>query len=142
MKTLLLKRVSLFTFLGFSVQGYSQSVFQHLSDAEITNKITYVRGNDFVSNNPTLITAFGKVMTERIEYQVVTQSQDEKYPLLSSFPLMTKVNPTVQGADFANFNVSTFNPMVYNLDFFSDKIQVIRIDNTNYIMVIHPITRK
>jgi len=138
---LLLKKVALFTFLSFSVQGYSQSNFQHLSDAEIANRIAYVRGNDFVLNNPTLVTAFGQVMTERVEYQVSNQGQYEKYPLLSTFPLMNKVNAAVQGADFSNFNLNAFNPLAYNLDFFSDKTQVIRIDNTNYIMVIHPIKR-
>lgn len=137
----LLKKVVLFTFLSFSVQGYSQGSFQQLSTEEIANRIAYVHGGDYVLNNPTLVSAWGNVMTDRIEYQVLAQGQDEKYPLLSSMPLMSKSNPGIQGADFENFNVNTFNPLAYNLDFFSDKTQVLRIDNTDYIMVIHPIKR-
>lgn len=121
--------------------SFGQTTTQQLSPEEISNRVAYVHGNDFIISNPTLVTAFGKVMTDRIEYRAAEQAESEKYPLLSSIPLMAKVNPTIQGADFANFNVNTFNPLVYNLDFFSNQTQVFRIDNTSYIMVIHPNTR-
>lgn len=121
--------------------SYGQTTTQQLTPEEISNRVAYVHGNDFVTNNPTLVTAFGKLMTDRIEFRAVEQAESGKYPFLSSFPLMAKVNPTIQGADFANFNVNTFNPLVYNLDFFSNQTQVFRVDNTSYIMVIHPNTR-
>jgi len=121
--------------------SFGQTTTQQLTPEEISNRVAYVHGNDFVTNNPTLVTAFGTVMTDRIEYRAVEQAESGKYPFLSSFPLMSKVNPTIHGADFENFNVNTFNPLVYNLDFFSNQTQVFRVDNTSYIMVIHPNTR-
>nr|WP_294860697.1 hypothetical protein [uncultured Fluviicola sp.] len=127
--------------LQLTFMSCGQTTTQQLPPEEISNRVAYVHGNDFVLNNPTLVVAFGKVMTDRIEYRVAEQAESEKYPLLSSFPLMTKVNPTIQGANFANFDVNTFNPLVYNLDFFSNRTQVFRIDNTSYIMVLHPNTR-
>ncbi len=141
MKLLLLKGALTLMLVKMSFVSFGQTVSQQLNSEEIANRVAYVHGNDFVLNNPTLVTAFGDVMMNRIEYSTSPQSLDEKYPLLSSFPLMAKANPVIQGADFANFNLNTFNPLVYDLEFFSDKTQVMRIDNTNYIMVIKPIIR-
>jgi hypothetical protein len=120
--------------------SFGQTTTQQLTPEEISNRVSYVHGADFVFSNPTLVSAFGKVMTDRIEYRTAEQAESQKYPLLSSVPLMAKVNPGIQGADFSNFNVNTFNPLVYNLEFFSNKTQVFRIDNTSYVMIINPIT--
>lgn len=141
MKILLVKGFLALIFLQFSYFSYGQTVTQQLTPEEIANRVAHVHGGDYVMNNPTLVSAWGTVMTDRIEYRVVLQGQLEKYPLLSSVPLMNKSNPAVQGADFGNFNVNTFNPLTYNLDFFSDRTFVYRIDNTAYIMIVKPITR-
>lgn len=141
MKLQLIKGALALFLLQICPFSIGQTANQQLTPEEIANRVAYVHGSDFVMNNPTLVTAFGNVMSNRIEYSISPQIADEKYPLLSSFPLMAKANPTIQGADFANFNLSAFNPLVYNLEFFSDKTQVIRIDNTDYIMVIKPIVR-
>lgn len=139
---LILRKGALSIFLlQMGLWSFGQTTTTPLTPEEIANRIAYVHGNDFVLNNPTLVTALGKVMTDRIEYQTVLLDPVEKYTLLSSMPLLSKVNPTIQGADFSNFNLNSFNPLVYNLDFFSDRTQVFRIDNTNYIMVIKPIIR-
>ncbi|AEA44672.1 hypothetical protein [Fluviicola taffensis] len=135
---LLLKGILSLILLQFCFLSYGQTITQELTPEQIASRVGYVHGSQFVQNYPDLVTVYGKVMTERIEYQMIAQDQYEKYPLLSSFPLMAKVNPSIQGANFENFNVASFNPMAYNIDFFSDKTQVIRIDNTNYIMVIRP----
>ncbi|MGV3609862.1 MAG: hypothetical protein ACO1N0_02865 [Fluviicola sp.] len=140
MKLLLRGSLALF-FIPFCFLSYGQTVTQQLTAEEISNRVAYVHGNDFVLNYPHLVEAYGKLMTERIEFQTIAQGQSEKYPLLSSIPLMAKVNPSIQGADFQNFQLVSFNPMVYDLEFFSDRTQKIRIDNTSYIMVIKPITR-
>jgi hypothetical protein len=138
---LLLKGTLTLLLIQFCFLSYGQTVTQQLTAEEIANRVAYVHGNDFVSNYPHLVEAYGKVMTERIEFRTMVQDQDEKYPLLSSIPLMAKVNPSIQGANFENFHLESFNPMVYDLEFFSDRTQILRIDNTSYIMVIKPITR-
>lgn len=138
---LLLKGSLTLILLQLCFLSQAQTVTQQLTTEEISNRVAYVHGNDFVLNYPDLVTVYGKVMTERIEYHTMVQESNEKYPLLSSMPLMAKVNLTIQGADFANFHLDSFNPMAYDLEFFSDKTQVIRIDNTNYLMVVKPIIR-
>lgn len=136
---LLLLRVSLTLLVAqMSCLSFGQTITQQLNPEEIANRISQVYGNDFVLNNPTLVTALGEVMTQRIEYRVVEQNPDEKYVLLSSFLLNTKVNQALQGVNPESFNVNTFNPLAYLIEFFSNKAQMIRIDNTDYVMVIHP----
>lgn len=142
MKLLLLLKGSLTLMLvKMSFVSFGQTVSQQLNPEEIANRVAYVHGNEFVLNNPTLVAALGKVMTDRIEYQVVNQDPTEKFPLLSTMPLLDKVNQSVQGANFSNFDVNTFNPLVYNLEYFSDRTQIFRIDNTSYLMVVKPIQR-
>lgn len=139
---LLLRRGTLALFVvQMNFWSFGQNITQQLTQEEIANRVAYVHGSDFVMNNPTLVTALGKLMTDRIEYRVTSQDQNEKYPLLSSMPLASKTNAAIQGANFQNFNVNTFNPLVYNLEFFSDKTQVFRIDNTDYILIVKPIQR-
>ncbi|MND97293.1 hypothetical protein D3C87_31460 [compost metagenome] len=136
---LLLLRVSLTLLVAqMSCSSFGQTITQQLNPEEIANRVSQVFGNDFVLNNPTLVTTFGEVMTQRIEYRMVEQNPDEKYVLLSSFLLNTKVNQALQGVNPENFNVNAFNPLAYLIEFFSDKAQMIRIDNTDYVMVIHP----
>lgn len=141
MKKLLLKGSLALLFMQFCQLSNGQTITQQLTPEQIASRVAYVHGSNYVTSNPTLVSAWGKVMTDRIEYQFVAPDDNEKYPLLSSMALMTKANPAVQGADFANFDVNTFNPLTYNLDFFSDRTFVYRIDGTNYIMVVKPITR-
>jgi hypothetical protein len=54
---------------------------------------------------------------------------------------MNKINSGLHGADFEDFDLQSFNPLAYGFEFFSDKTQVMRIDNTNYIMIVNPIPR-
>jgi hypothetical protein len=141
MKLLLVKGSLTLILLQFFSSSYGQTVSQQLTAEEISNRVAYVHGNAFVLNNPTLVTALGDVMTQRIEFQVVNQDPSEKFPLLSTMPLLDRENPSVHGADFSNFDVNTFNPLVYNLEYFSDRTQVFRIDNTAYLMIVKPIQR-
>jgi hypothetical protein len=67
---------------------------------------------------------------------------NDKYPLLSSFPLMNRYNSSIVAIDYSQFNPATFVPITYNLPFFSDQTQVIRVDGTDYIIVIDPIVTK
>lgn len=138
MKLLLKGSLTLFL-IQFCFLSYGQTVTQQLSPEQIEDRLTYVYGADFLNQNQELIRAYGTVINDRIEYVTTPATAGEKYPLLSTVPLMTKLNPTIQGANFANFNVNEFNPLAYNIEYFSDKPLVYRIDNTNYIMVIKPI---
>lgn len=140
MKKLL--KIGVFSILllrGF--QGYSQTISLQLSDAQILSRVTAVYGNDFLAQNPSLIPSLGELLTERITFTLTPQNADEKYPALSSYPLMNKINPALHGADFEDFDLQAFNPLAYKFDFFSDRTLVMRIDNTDYLMIVNPISR-
>lgn len=102
-------------------------------------EITSVYGEAWVSQNQDAVTALGNCFTNRMKYLVEPLAENDKYPLLSSFPLMNKFNPAITAIDYDQFNPSTFMPLTYNLPFFSDQTQVIRVDGTDYIIVIDPV---
>ncbi|WP_343636438.1 hypothetical protein [Fluviicola sp.] len=135
-----LKKALFFVLLFGAFQGYSQTISMQLSDAQIQSRVSEVYGNDYTAQNPSLVEAFGKLLNERISFMNTPAGADEKYPALSSYPLMNKNNPSLEGTDFEDFDLQSFNPLVYHFEFFSDKTQVMRIDNTNYIMIVNPIT--
>ena len=82
--------------LQFSTFSYGQTITQQLTPEQIASRVAFVYGNDFVSSYPALVTTYGKLMTDRIEYQFSVQDDTEKFPLLSSFSLITKNNPAVE----------------------------------------------
>jgi hypothetical protein len=101
--------------------------------------ITSVYGNTWVFNNPEAVAALENCFTNRMKYLIEPLTGNDKYPLLSSFPLMNRNNPTIVAINYSQFNPETFIPITYNLPFFSDQKQVVRVDGTDYIIVIEPI---
>lgn len=135
---LLLLRVSLTLLVAeMSCLSFGQTVTQQLNPEQIADRVSTVYGNDFVFNNPTLVTSFGKLLTQRIEYRVAPQTPDEKHPLLSSFPLMNKHNQDITPVNSETFSLEQFNPLTYNFGFFNDRTVIIRIDGTDYLMIVN-----
>lgn len=124
--------------LQFSTFSYGQTITQQLTPEQIASRVAFVYGNDFVSSYPALVTTYGKLMTDRIEYQFSVQDDTEKFPLLSSFSLITKNNPAVAPVNPETFSLETFNPLTYDFGFFRDRTLVVRIDGTNYLMIVKP----
>lgn len=138
---LLLTTLCAFAFTFF---GNTQSLGQ-LQDQTITpeshdysTKIAFVYGSQFLEHNPDLVDALVILLRDRIAYQFEVAAPDEKFPKLSSFPLMNKVNPSIHAPNPAAFDVTTFNPLIYDWNFFFDRIQVFRIDGTDYLMIVQP----
>lgn len=104
--------------------------------------ITAVYGDTWVAQNPDAVTALENCFTNRMNYLIEPLTGNDKYPLLSSFPLMNRYNPTITAINYSQFNPSTFIPITYNLPFFSNMKQVIRVDGTDYIIVIDPLSTK
>jgi hypothetical protein len=77
--------------------------------------------------------------TNRMNYLIEPLTANDKYPLLSSFPLMNRNNSAIVEINYSQFSPETFIPITYNLPFFSDQKQVVRVDGTDYIIVIEPI---
>lgn len=121
----------------FAQAGENSSQLANVS--AYVSEITSVYGETWVSENPDAVAALGDCFTNRMKYMVEPLMENDKYPLLSSFPLMNKFNPAIAAIDYGQFNPSAFMPLTYNLPFFSDQTQVIRVDGTDYIIVIDPI---
>ena len=121
--------------------AYGQTPANALESKKEHTELIAVFGQNWVDNNPVMVDALEACKLTRISYLQEPITENGKYPLLSSFPLMNKNNPGVVAIDFATFDPQTFNPFTYNLEFLSDKIQVIRVDGTPWIMVIQRVER-
>lgn len=66
----------------------------------------------------------------------IIESNESNLPLISSFSIKSKCLSNINLLD--NFDPNTFNYYLYFINFESDQLQKIRIDNTNYIMIIQP----
>ncbi len=128
---------STFPLLGLSQTAHTESILVK----EPQTMLVSVFGTEWVSSNPAMVAALKDCQDNRITFKTETLTSSDKYPLLSSFPLMTKFNPNVSAANFAQFDPETFNPFTYNIEYLSDKTQVIRIDGTNWLMVVQPVKR-
>lgn len=109
----------------------------NLTNSQIEGYVTEVYGDNFAASNPTLVTAFGTLLTTRIVFRAEAETSDEKYPRLSTLGLNNKTNPLIP-AFSGGFDLNTFNPLRYQFDFFSDKTQIIRIDGTDLLMFVEP----
>lgn len=133
---------AIFLFFGncvFSQGSHGVSGLSKMTDYE--SQIRMVYGDDWMALNADAVTALEECFSNRVTYMQEELTANDKYPLLSSFPIMNRNNPSVTAIDYANFNPENFMPVTYNLPFFSDMKQVIRVDGTNYIIVIEPIKR-
>lgn len=101
--------------------------------------IKSVYGDAWVADNPEAVSVLKDCFLKRMRYANEPLTAHDKYPLLSSFPLMNKNNPSIVEIDYSQFDPLTFTPIVYCLPFFSDRTQVIRVDGTDYIIIIEPV---
>ena len=107
--------------------------------ASIDPRITEVFGNQtqtLVANDRDRLKGLTTLLNERIKYVYSEEKSDEKYVKLSTVPLFNKYNPELQ-RDLV-FDQGTFNVLKYNLPFFSQYKKIYRIDNSNYLLIIHP----
>lgn len=93
---------------------------------------------EMVGNSPVLLNFLNDLLTKRIKIEEMPAGNEEKkFPMLSQIELLNKYNPSM--VRDAEFNPQTFNPLKYNLEFGSNSNTLVyRVDNTNYIIVIHP----
>lgn len=136
-----------FGFLSGTLMGNITFAQQQETTSQLANvsayipEITSVYGEAWVTQNSDAVAALGDCFSSRMKYLVEPLAENDKYPLLSSFPLMNKFNPAITEINYSQFSPSTFMPLTYNLPFFSDQTQVIRVDGTDYIIVIEPVKR-
>lgn len=106
------------------------------AQSSVNDKITEVYGADFVTNNPTLVVSFSKLLTERIRYEQQPATAGEKFPKISTLGLKNKNNPSLTMDTV--FDEQNFNPLKYGIQMFAPTIQVYRFDNSDILIIIEP----
>ncbi len=136
-KTTMKKLIALAIVL-VSLNAKSQDVRLQLTTEKVLLLASEVYGNTWTENNPTLITAFESSLNQRVYFKEITLTSEDKYPRLSSFAPMNKVNSSISNFNGQSFSFESFNPLKYQVNYFSNQLQVIRLDNTNWVMIIEP----
>ncbi|WP_197429540.1 hypothetical protein [Myroides odoratus] len=98
-------------------------------------RITEVYRDNMKLLSATRVNALTSLLNERVEIREEAYSRDEKHQLLSTVPLFNKYN-TALTRD-VTFDLNTFNVLKYNLAFFENRYALYRVDNTNFVIIIH-----
>lgn len=81
------------------------------------------------------------LLNSRVEIVEVDNEKQTQYEKLSSISLYDRYNPDLKRDEV--FDIKLFNPLKYKLNFYESKKTVIySVDNTNYIIIVHPQTTK
>jgi hypothetical protein len=113
--------------------------FTLLKAQSIDDKIAEVYGDvngNFFRGNTELYSTFQGLLQNRVRIEEMPYETGEKFPKISTLPLMNKYNTSLSHTPF--LNAQSFNPLKYNMEFFAKSTKVYRIDNTNLIIVIDP----
>lgn len=132
---------TLYSFLTFALIVFAN--ISHVSAQQVNAKIQEVYGDktqELVVNDPIRLDFLNDLLSNRIKIIESPLTADDKYIKLSSVELLNKYNPSLT-RDIV-FDPLNFNPLKYNLNFFPKTAMVYRVDNTNYLIVIHPQTLK
>ncbi len=120
--------------LTTTIFSYGQTTITDANE-NYEQKIADVYGANFFNNSPSLYKHFVKLLSSRISYLQIPKTADEKHPLISANGTLDKYGTAPSSI---SFNKKTFNPLFYNLNFFSKKVEVYRVDGTDYLLVIKP----
>ena len=107
---------------------------------DIENKISEVYKNEITNLEADRITFIKFLLTDRIAFYKEKNTAQDKYTKLSEVTLYNKYNPDLKRD--LTFDPSTFNPLKYNFNFYSQFTQVYRVDNSDIIIVIESQKRK
>ncbi|MFN4234142.1 MAG: hypothetical protein ACK4IK_04990 [Bacteroidia bacterium] len=105
----------------------------------IDDKIIEVYGDlngSFFKGNKSLYESFENLLSKRIKIEEMPYRNDEKFIKISSLQILNKYNSNLKHEKFES--IEKFNPLKYNMEFFSNSMKVYRIDDTNFILIINP----
>lgn len=139
MRNFVLNILAFLAIFCFSAFGDS-NINQHYTKAqvEIFIREVFLDQSDTLvfespSNRLALITGF----LDRFEIGSKPEFSSKKFKLLSTVALNNKYNPALI-RDVA-VNPQTFNPLKYKFPMSSDKVEMYRVDGTDFIIIIQPI---
>ena len=89
----------------------------------------------YILSKPNRVKEFKHLLRNRLLITKLPHyNAKSKVTLLSKVPLFNNYNSDLQRDNF--FDINTFNPLKYNLEFFKVGSAIYRIDNTEYYIVI------
>lgn len=127
-----MKRLCLLIAMALSISTYAQT-----STRSSLDKIQEVYGsywNELVKVDSNRQKVLTDLLENRIEIMEEPYFEGEKYEKLSSVSLFKKYNSNLTKDTV--FDPNTFNVLKYDINFFSQREQVYRVDGTNYIIYI------
>lgn len=133
---------SVFRFLPFLLLLLSHLAHsQNRENPEVYIKELYGSNFDEIrNNNPLIYNIWVELLDNRIEIiQTSTVEKFAQFPLINSIPLRNKFNDQYRPEENTSFE--RFNPLMYELDFFSEKVNYYRINDSGLILIINPQSR-
>lgn len=126
--------------LFYSFFTFALIALANISDAsaqQVNAKIQEVYGDktqEIVQNDPERIKLLNDLLDNRIKIIESPIVGEDKYTKLSSVPLLNKYNTNLERD--LTFDPANFNPLKYSMNFFTSEVQIYRVDNTDYLIVI------
>ncbi len=121
-----------FTFALIALANVSDASAQ-----QVNAKIQEVYGDktqEIAQNDPERIKLLNDLLDNRIKIIESPIVGEDKYTKLSSVPLLNKYNTNLKRD--LTFDPANFNPLKYSMNFFTSEVQIYRVDNTDYLIVI------
>jgi len=123
------------TLCGITVGSYAQITGNELAD-KAQQFAEEVFADAVQYTQPQYINLYKNTLN-RFEVIVEAPLTGETYPKLSGVSLVDKYNQQLQN-DWQSFNPEQFNPMKYRFNLNAGEDVKYRVDNTDYVIVIHP----
>jgi hypothetical protein len=123
---------SFFTFALIALANVSDASAQ-----QVNAKIQEVYGDktqEIAQNDPERIKLLNDLLDNRIKIIESPIVGEDKYTKLSSVLLLNKYNTNLKRD--LTFDPANFNPLKYSMNFFTSEVQIYRVDNTDYLIVI------
>ena len=126
--------------LFYSFFTFALIALANVSDASAQQgnaKIQEVYGDktqEIAQNDPERIKLLNDLLDNRIKIIESPIVGEDKYTKLSSVPLLNKYNTNLKRD--LTFDPANFNPLKYSMNFFTSEVQIYRVDNTDYLIVI------
>lgn len=119
------------------IKVYKSNIQQPLtaSERQMIDEVYGKSAENFIYARQEKLRSIKDILRNRIEIlQINSPEKAKSTKLLSQIPLFTAFNPDLKRDPI--FNKSTFNPLKYDLGFYSNETSIIKVDNSNYFIRI------
>ncbi len=91
--------------------------------------------NKYVFSNENRLKSIKHILRNRVVFKKITDTNEMKEcPLLSEVSLFNKYVPTLKRDEVVD--PENFNPLKYNFQFYTTEASMVKVDNTDYYIII------